>query len=125
MSEVLLAAEFDRRRAERVEVDYPLRFGAAEGVARDISAGGLYFETEALVVVGQRLRIEMTVNDVPGGTVTVRARVCRIDEIGEGRYGVGAILEGLSAGSARERTVHPSERMSRARAMYARLRAAE
>ena len=51
----------NRRREERVNVVLPVRLDAANGITRDISAGGACFEVDAIYGVGSEINfvIEM------------------------------------------------------------------
>ncbi|UVM02827.1 PilZ domain-containing protein [Pseudomonas laurylsulfatiphila] len=66
--------------------------GGGNGVTRDISASGLYFETDSEQQVGRLIDFEIEL-DTPGGPMKFKARgqIVRIESLG-GRAGVGVKL---------------------------------
>lgn len=66
--------------------------GGGNGVTRDISASGLYFETDSEQQVGSLIDFEIEL-DTPGGPMKFRARgqIVRIESLGD-RAGVGVKL---------------------------------
>ena len=66
--------------------------GGGNGVTRDISASGLYFETDSEQQVGSLIDFEIEL-DTPGGPMKFKARgqIVRIESLG-GRAGVGVKL---------------------------------
>ena len=83
------------RREERFETDLTVSLeGGGEGVARNVSANGIYFVTDAALEPGQRVNFSMQFEQFPSGPVEVRciARVVRVVvEQGTGK-GVGASI---------------------------------
>lgn len=66
--------------------------GGGNGVTRDISASGLYFETDSEQQVGRLIDFEIEL-DAPGGPMKFRAQgqIVRIESLGD-RAGVGVKL---------------------------------
>jgi hypothetical protein len=53
------AAQTERRRADRYPLALPISCDTVVGITRDVSADGAFFETEAPVAVGERLRFAL------------------------------------------------------------------
>jgi hypothetical protein len=66
--------------------------GGSNGVTRDISASGLYFETDSEQQVGSLIEFEIEL-DTPGGPMKFKAQgqIVRIEQQG-GRTGAGVKL---------------------------------
>lgn len=66
--------------------------GGSNGVTRDISASGLYFETDSEQQVGSLIEFEIEL-DTPGGPMKFKAQgqIVRIEQLG-GRTGAGVKL---------------------------------
>ena len=66
--------------------------GGGNGVTRDISASGLYFETDRELQVGSLIDFEIEL-DTPGGPMKFKAQgqIVRIEPLG-GRTGAGVKL---------------------------------
>lgn len=81
------------REAERVAADFQVTFAAGEGVARNVSASGIYFETDSVLVVGQPIELRIQFPDFPGGglQVTCNAYVVRVETQSTAR-GVAAAI---------------------------------
>lgn len=74
----------DKRRGERVAATLPVGLGKAAGIARDVSASGMYLETDASYSLGTTVNLELDL-DTPWGQVTFKCqgkivRVERRDE---------------------------------------------
>ncbi|PNB70545.1 PilZ domain-containing protein [Pseudomonas sp. GW456-E7] len=84
----------DTHRIEpREQVTLSLQLiGGGNGVTRDISASGLYFETDSEQQVGSLIDFEIEL-DAPGGPMKFRAQgqIVRIESLGD-RAGVGVKL---------------------------------
>jgi hypothetical protein len=82
------------RRDERFESDLPIKLDLGEGVLRNVSASGVYFETEADLKPGDSLRFTLEFSGVDIGVVSARCevRVVRVEPHGT-RKGVGAAFE--------------------------------
>ena len=77
----------------REQITLPLQLiGGGNGVTRDISACGLYFETDSEQQVGSLIEFEIEL-DTPGGPMKFKAQgqIVRIEPLG-GRTGAGVKL---------------------------------
>jgi hypothetical protein len=85
------------RKEERFQIELPIRFEGREGIARDVSASGIYFVTDAALEVGQAVKFMLEFANFPGGPIAVDcvARVVRLEEKGTGR-GVGASISSFA-----------------------------
>lgn len=82
------------RKQDRFETDIAVSLeGGGEGVARNVSANGIYFVTEAMLEKGQPVRFSLRFEDLPSGPIAVEciARVVRVEEQGA-RRGIGASI---------------------------------
>lgn len=73
------------RKDERVLIDLPVRLAdGGEGVMRNVSASGLYFETQRALQAGQVIELEMTFPDARGAPIEVlcSARVVWVEKQG-------------------------------------------
>ena len=73
----------DKRAGERVLAALSVRLGGATGVTRDVSASGIFFETDASYGLGNL--ISFTVEfDAPGGKMLLKCRgdIVRIEPRG-------------------------------------------
>jgi hypothetical protein len=81
------------RAAERFATQLPIEMGRIPGLTRDISATGIYFETEAVQLPGSlvRLVVEITVR---GEKLKLNCdgEVVRVDQK-EGKLGIAAKLK--------------------------------
>jgi hypothetical protein len=93
VSNLELKAFVPGRKEERFQIELPIRLEGGEGVARDVSASGIYFLTDAALEVGQTVKFMLEFANFPGGPIAVNcvARVVRLEEKGTGR-GVGASI---------------------------------
>ena len=86
----------EHRRAPRVAAPLPLPVGLrrGRGVMRDVSASGIFFETDAAYAVGNAIEVQLDL-DTPWGRVMVRSagRIVRI-EPHEDRVGVAVRFAG-------------------------------
>jgi PilZ domain len=83
------------RKEERFDTALTVRLeGGGEGVARNVSASGIFFVTNVALEAGQPVRFSLKFLDFPGGPIEVNcsARVMRVEEQGAGR-GVGASID--------------------------------
>lgn len=74
----------EKRREERVTASLPVVLVDASGTTCDVSASGVFFETDASLVVGES--IDFTVEfDAPGGKrmLKCQGRVLRTEQRGE------------------------------------------
>ncbi len=63
-------------------------------MTRNVSASGVYFETDLLFTAGSPIRFELKFDDAPGGPLVLKceAQIVRVDRKG-GRTGVGAAIK--------------------------------
>ena len=83
------------RKEQRFDTELTVRLeGGAEGSARNVSANGIFFVTDAALQAGQPVRFRLEFLDFPSGPIEVEcsARVVRVEEQGAGR-GVGASID--------------------------------
>ena len=83
----------EHRTEPREPVSLPLRLGRGlSAVTRDISASGLFFETDSEQRVGNLIDVEIDL-DTPGGPMKLKAqgRIVRIESHGS-QTGVGVKL---------------------------------
>jgi hypothetical protein len=85
------------RREERVATELAITMPGASGVARNVSASGIYFETDAQLAEGSTLNFTVEFEDSPGGPLRAQcvARIVRVERHGE-KIGVGAAIESFS-----------------------------
>ena len=96
----------EKRTGERVEAAFAVRLERASGVTRNVSASGLYFETQAALSVGGRINFAVDLEIAGAGMVlSCVGEIVRIDQRGDQRVGRGAqLLEPVlarDAGAAR------------------------
>lgn len=84
------------RKEERVPADLRVTFASGEGVARNVSANGIYFVTHCVLAEGEQVELKIEFPDLPGGglEVTCRGRVVRVQDEGSAR-GVAAAFASL------------------------------
>lgn len=82
-----------KRKEERVETELPVRVGWVRGTTRDISASGVFFETDAAYTTGSEINFSVELNDAPGGKMMLkcRGRIVRVEDRG-GKIGVAAAI---------------------------------
>lgn len=79
-----------KQREERVYCELPVGLGEAKGVTRDISASGIYFETDLQLTPGSLIDFVIAY-DTPGGGMTLKChgQILRIEQH-DNRLGVAA-----------------------------------
>ena len=77
-----------KRKEERIPSENPVNLGNAKGLTRDISASGMYFETDASCALGNRINFTVEF-DSPGGKLVLKCdgKIVRI-EPRDGKIGV-------------------------------------
>ena len=92
-SHVVSEALVSERSEERVETDLRLKLDGGEGLARNVSASGIYFVTDVAFKEGQRVKFSLEFMNFPGGPIEVKctARIVRVEEQGAS-HGVGASI---------------------------------
>ncbi len=93
----------DRRQAQRHRLAVPVKLGDGHAITRDISAAGVFFETEQSMTRGQSIALSLIFEHVPV-RLHCQGEVVRV-EPGERTMGVGAMFttyhfEPLDHGSA-------------------------
>jgi Tfp pilus assembly protein PilZ len=70
----------DERRGKRVSALLPVEAGGATGIARDVSATGIFFETGAGFSIGSPVNLALDL-DTPWGKVMLRCegKVVRVE----------------------------------------------
>jgi PilZ domain-containing protein len=81
------------RKDERISAGLRVAFAGGEGVARNVSATGIYFVTASAFAEGQSVKLHIEFPDFPGGRleVTCYGRVVRVTNQGAAR-GVGVAI---------------------------------
>jgi hypothetical protein len=85
------------REEERVLANARVRFTDGQGVARNVSASGIYFVTDSVFHIGQAVELELEFPEMPGGGlyVTCLGRVVRVQSEGT-TWGVGAAISNFA-----------------------------
>ena len=80
----------DKRQKTRYSATLPAQIDIGAGVVRDISASGVFLETDLDLQVGSRLQLSIDI-DTAGGKLRMEceAAVTRIERA-DGKHGVGA-----------------------------------
>jgi len=93
----------EKRTGERVEAAFAVRLERASGVTRNVSASGLYFETQAALSVGGRINFAVDLEIAGAGMVlSCVGEIVRIDQRGDQQGVAIRILD--SALSAQDRS---------------------
>lgn len=81
-------ASTEQRREERVATELPVELDGAQGITKNVSATGIFFETDASFSVGTEVSFAVELA-TPGGQMTMQCRgeIVRIDPRA-GRIGV-------------------------------------
>jgi len=81
-----------RRSQERVNVGLPVQLETGKGRTWNISASGIYFETDAELVQGSPINLQVEFNS-PGGKLALKVQgsVVRIEQLG-GKIGVAVSI---------------------------------
>jgi hypothetical protein len=61
------------RKEERVSASLPVHLGTATGITKDISASGIFFETDASYAVDSTISFTVEL-DTPGGKMLLKCR---------------------------------------------------
>ena len=88
----------DRRRAWRYPVNLDVNLDNGRGVSRDVSASGIYFETDAALTPGQLINFSFVLEKVyPDVRLDLQCagRIVRVDQRG-GRLGVAVTIDNWS-----------------------------
>jgi len=90
----------DKRREERVRVEFPVDLGGADGLTSDVSASGMFFETSTALEIGDTINFSVEF-DAPGGKRILRCsgNIVRT-VVHDNRLGVGVrIVESRMEGA--------------------------
>ena len=81
------------RRDERIDATLAVVLEQGLGVTRNVSASGVYFETDAPLAQGAALSFSLSFDDALGGPLLLKceAKIVRIEDRG-GMLGVGASI---------------------------------
>ncbi len=86
----------ERRRERRIPTDLPVLFGIGEGRTRDLSASGMFFYTQQVLIPADALSFDLLFNEDATAPAPLRAtcagRIVRVIPMGE-QYGVAISLE--------------------------------
>ena len=82
------------RQEERFDTTLAVRLEEGGGIARNVSASGIYFITDVALEVGARVKLALDFQNFPGGPIQVNcvARIVRVEAQGA-RNGVGAAIQ--------------------------------
>ena len=96
----------EHRREERVRAALPVNLGNAVGVTRDVSASGLYFETDATFAAGSPIQFAIDI-ETPGGMMVLscRGEIVRVEKRGQQQGVAVRIIESSLGNPAAARAV--------------------
>lgn len=79
----------EKRREERIDTALPVELDGAKGITKNVSATGIFFETDVAYSVGSAVNFAVELA-TPGGNMTMQCRgeIVRI-EPHDARIGVG------------------------------------
>ncbi len=82
-----------RRKAPRLEIDLPVELERGKGVTRDVSASGVFFETDEALAPGARIRFSLLVEHASPVPLRLQCegQVVRVERH-DGRLGVAATI---------------------------------
>jgi Tfp pilus assembly protein PilZ len=85
---MMKTASTEQRREERVAAELPVELGSAQGITKNVSATGIFFETDTAYSIGGTVDFAVELA-TPGGKMKMRCRgeIVRI-EPREARVGV-------------------------------------
>lgn len=74
----------EKRKTERISTTLPVNLGDKQGIARDVSASGMFLETDAAYSVGSAVDVALDL-DTPWGKVMLRCegRIVRVERSDE------------------------------------------
>lgn len=78
-----------KRKEERVETELPVRIGGVSGTIRNVSATGVFFETDTAYAAGSEINFSIELNNAVGEKMALncRGRIVRVEDRG-GKIGV-------------------------------------
>ena len=87
-----MTEEQQRRRQQRYPVDIPvemtLRGSKIQGIARNMSVGGMFIQTDVALAMGEEIVVEFTVPS-PRQEVAVKSQVRWVEKKADGSAGSG------------------------------------
>jgi PilZ domain-containing protein len=102
----------DRRRAWRYPASLGVSLDSGHGVSRDVSASGIYFETDAPLAPGQTIAFSFKLDNIyPDVQLDLhcKGKIVRIEQRG-GQLGVAATIDAWSFEPPREpASAHPAD----------------
>jgi hypothetical protein len=78
-----VAPDNEQRREERVPASLPVGLDGGSGVTRDVSASGIFFETDASYAAGSHIRFTVAIG-TPGGDMVLscQGEIVRVEHLG-------------------------------------------
>ena len=97
------------RREERVQSALNVNLEHGIGVTRDVSASGVYFETDLPFAPGAPISFSFNFEDAPGGPLVLKceALIVRVENRG-GKTGVGATITSYQFESLESTVLEPA-----------------
>jgi hypothetical protein len=82
------------RQEERFDTTLAVRLEKGGGIARNVSANGIYFVTDVALKAGATVKLALDFLNFPGGPLQVNcvARIVRVEAQGE-KNGIGAAIQ--------------------------------
>jgi hypothetical protein len=79
-----------KRKEERVHAALPVDLGSGTGITRDVSASGMFFETDVNYAAGSEISLSIKF-DTPGGKLVMKCQgqIVRVEHR-DGKVGVAA-----------------------------------
>lgn len=84
----------DQRQAQRYKVKMPVDFESGQGITRDFSASGIFFETDKSFSVGQNIEFNILMDHIDSsGPVQVKClgKIVRVEKSGK-KIGIAASI---------------------------------
>lgn len=105
----------DKRREKRVSAALPVDLGGAAGIARDVSASGMFFETDASYAIGSPISLAFDL-DTPWGKVMFKCqgKIVRLESRDQ-KVGVAVQFTGATRDSGAPSRKRPARRKTGSR----------
>lgn len=89
----------DKRKGSRIKAALPVQLEGVPGLARDVSAGGVFIETDTSYALGSPVDLALDL-DTPWGRIVIKSqgRIVRVEHR-EDRIGVAVQFMGQSTAS--------------------------
>jgi PilZ domain len=94
----VVVSSADRRRAWRYPASLGVSLDSGQGVSRDVSASGIYFETDAALAPGQTISFSFNLDNIyPDVRLDLhcKGKIVRVEQRG-GQLGVAATIDAWS-----------------------------